>query len=359
MKLTGVTGALAIALLSWPLAAADQVVMKNGDRLTGSIVKYDGKSLTMKTEFAGEVSIDWDSVVEFTAEQPLNLTLSDQQKLVGTVGAQEGKIAVATAEAGRVTVEKSAIQAIRNKDEEAAYVAEIERLRNPGLLDLWGGHVDFGYAAARGNAETTTFSLGFNADRTTSRDELSVYLKSIRASNSTTGDKVQTANATRGGLQYNLRTSARSSLFGFTDLEFDEFQALDLRFVTGGGMEYEAIKREFTQFKVSAGGALNKEFFNNDVSRTSGELRFGQEFKQRLFGVTTLEEKLVVFPNLSETGEYRLNLDVGTVTALKKWLSIQFSISDRYLSNPLFGKDNNDILFTAGIRVTFDKAAWK
>ena len=38
-------------------AFADQVTMKNGDRLSGTILKSDGKSLATKTEFAGDVTI--------------------------------------------------------------------------------------------------------------------------------------------------------------------------------------------------------------------------------------------------------------------------------------------------------------
>ena len=34
---------------------ADQVSLKNGDRLSGTIIKYDGENLILKSEFAGEV----------------------------------------------------------------------------------------------------------------------------------------------------------------------------------------------------------------------------------------------------------------------------------------------------------------
>jgi hypothetical protein len=36
---------------------AEQIVMSNGDRLSGLIVKSDGKELVIKTEFAGEVTV--------------------------------------------------------------------------------------------------------------------------------------------------------------------------------------------------------------------------------------------------------------------------------------------------------------
>ena len=46
---------LSLALLC-PALFADQVSLKNGDRLTGTIVKSDAKTLVLKTEAAGEVT---------------------------------------------------------------------------------------------------------------------------------------------------------------------------------------------------------------------------------------------------------------------------------------------------------------
>ena len=46
---------------------ADQIVMKNGDRVTGSIVKKDAKTLTIKTVHFGVVALPWDQVSSVTA----------------------------------------------------------------------------------------------------------------------------------------------------------------------------------------------------------------------------------------------------------------------------------------------------
>jgi hypothetical protein len=62
---------------------ADQVTLKNGDRLTGSIVKSDAKTLLIKTEFAGEVNVQWDAVSGMMSSQPLHLALKDAQTIVG------------------------------------------------------------------------------------------------------------------------------------------------------------------------------------------------------------------------------------------------------------------------------------
>ena len=45
-------------------ASADTVVMKNGDHLTGTVVKSDGKEVTLKTDYAGEVNLQWSAIKE-------------------------------------------------------------------------------------------------------------------------------------------------------------------------------------------------------------------------------------------------------------------------------------------------------
>src|SRR5436853_344257 len=44
------------------LASADQVVLQNGDTLTGSIVKKDGNKLTFKSEFLGQVTMRFSQI---------------------------------------------------------------------------------------------------------------------------------------------------------------------------------------------------------------------------------------------------------------------------------------------------------
>jgi hypothetical protein len=43
------------------------------------------------------------------------------------------------------------------------------------------------------------------------------------------------------------------------------------------------------------------------------------------------------------------------VTAIKRWLAWQVTASDRYLSNPLLGRQRNDLLLSTGFRLSFAK----
>jgi hypothetical protein len=43
------------ALMAASAAFADQITLSNGDRLTGTVLKSDGKELVLKTDYAGEI----------------------------------------------------------------------------------------------------------------------------------------------------------------------------------------------------------------------------------------------------------------------------------------------------------------
>ncbi|MCU1335594.1 MAG: hypothetical protein JWO19_1175 [Bryobacterales bacterium] len=337
------------------LAWADQVTLTNGDRITGSIVRSDMKNLVLKTDSAGEVTIKWDSIAGISAPGPLYIGLSDGQTIVGSVDTVDGRLNITTQAAGVVATSKDAIQFIRSNEEQAKAQAEIDHFRNPRLVDLWVGFFDLGFAANRGNANTETLTLSANATRATTRDKIGVYYTSIFAGNDVAGAHQTTANLKRGGVSYNLNLNKKAFVFGSVDLESDQFQSLDLRFVPAGGAGYHAIATNGTQLDLRLGVAANREFFSTGLNRTSAELLLGEDLVHKFTSATSIEQRFVFFPNFSDTGAYRLNFDTSAVTAVRKWFSWQFTVSDRYLSNPVVGRKKNDVLVSTGLRLTFAK----
>ncbi len=345
--------AFLMATLLAPAVLADQIVLKNGDRLTGAIAKSDGKTIVIQLELAGAVTVSLDTVTQLTADQPMYLALKDGQTIVGPFATTaDGKLSVRTSETGTVTVARESVQSIRSKVEEDAYQLQLNRLRNPGLADLWSGTLDTALSLSRGNADTATYTIGLNAARATTRDKINVYMNTLYARSSTTGKSLVTANAKRGGARYDVNISAKVFGFGTGDLENDEFQKLDLRLTLGGGMGWHALKTERSSFDVFGGGALNREYFSTGLNRSSGEMLVGQEIGHKA-GRTTLKERATFMPNMSDRGEYRFNFDASAVTLLNTWLSWTVNFSDRYVSNPVGGAKSNDILLSTGLRVTF------
>jgi len=343
---------------------ADQVTLKNGDRLSGSIVKSDAKTLLIKTELAGDVNIQWGAVTSIISTQALHLALKDGQTIVGTVTTSDGKFEVATKDTGAVAASKDNIIGVRDDAEQKAYDDQIERLRHPHLTDFWSGLLDTGLSLTRGNSESLTYSLSGKAARITERDKISVYTTAIYTNSTVNGVSSTTAHAIRGGVRGDLNVSDRMFVFGFTDFEYDQFQDLDLRNVVGGGFGYHAIKTKTTTFDLFGGGSYDQDFFGAiatstpptpAITRKAGEVVAGESFNAKLNNRTTITEQFSLYPNVSNTGTYRFQFDTTAATKLKNWLSWQVTYSDRFLSNPLPGFKKNDLLLSTGVRLTFGK----
>lgn len=60
-------------IIMMKVAIADEVYLKNGDRLSGTIIYFEGQYLFIKTEYAGTVKINNDKVRTFSVANPVNI----------------------------------------------------------------------------------------------------------------------------------------------------------------------------------------------------------------------------------------------------------------------------------------------
>ncbi|MGH9501996.1 MAG: DUF481 domain-containing protein [Terriglobales bacterium] len=339
-----------IVFLSPALLFADQIVLKNGDRLTGTIEKSDAKNLIIKTEFAGEVTVQWPAVQEISSTQPLHVNLSSGKTVVGTVTTSDGNLTVATSNAGTVTEPKSSVTQLFGEAESAAY----EKSLHPGLLDGWKGGADVGFALTRGNSQTKSLALAFTADRKTLHDHLGLYTNSVYATNDAPGaTPATTANSVQGGVRYDHDLTPRLFAYVGADFQTDALQTLDLRSVFGGGLGLHAIKNDRTTLDLLGGINYTREKYTLLPSRSFAAVSVGEELSHKLGMNTLLTQKLYFFPNLNETGEYRATFNFGTVTKISKWLGWQNAFGDIYVTNPPAGAKQNDILLTTGLNFSF------
>jgi putative salt-induced outer membrane protein len=344
-------GAFLLALVAGGQALGDQITLQNGDRLSGTVVKVDGKNLIMKTDLAGEVTVPWTAVTAIQSTQPLHVGLSNGQTLVGTVTTSDGRLLVGTGRSGPVQVARENVLLIRNDAEQASY----DQSLHPGWRENWEGGVNVGFALTRGNSQTKNLALAFTADRKTLNDKLSVYANSVYATNDAPGAVPNTtANSITGGIRYDHDLTPR--LFGFAGADFqtDDLQNLDLRSILGGGIGFHAIKRELMTLDLLAGLNYTHESYST-FSRNFPAATLGEEFTHKLRATTLLVQKLYFYPDLSDAGQYRATFDFGTVTKISKWLGWQNSFGDIYVTNPPAGKRQNDIIFTTGLNVSFTR----
>lgn len=326
------------------MAFADQFTMKDGDRITGEIVKKEGDILTVKTVNFGTVTMRWDDIATIRTDRPVNVVLPDGKTVKENLETRGGQIQV-----GSQTLAPQDVKTLRNDDAQKAY----ERLLNPGLLDLWTVTGSLNLAGTKGNAETSTLTTPFSFVRASNTTRTTAYFNSIRSSATINGVDAQTARAVRGGWGYSR--NIRPKIFGnmFNDFEYDKFQSLDLRVVIGGGVGYQIWTRDTNRLSAVAGIAWNREAFSPSnaaaFTRHSAELYWGNDFNHKLNTRTTLAQTFRMFNGLTRGGNYRVNFDMSASTQIVRWLSWNIAFSDRYLSAPVFGRKNNDFLYSTGV----------
>jgi putative salt-induced outer membrane protein len=343
---------------------ADQITLKNGDRLTGTVVKSDGKTLVLHTDAAGDVTFQFAAIQEIKTDKELHVTLKGGKTVVGPVATTDGKIEIATKTAGTVEAPKDDVTLIRNDAEQTAY----DKSLHPGLMHGWTGGANVGFSVARGNSESESLALAFNAVHTTLDDKITLYATAINTTNDLATPS-SVASLTTGGIRYDRNLGERMFAFVAADYQSNGLQYLDLRAVYTGGIGVHVIKSDKTTFDFLAGvnythetysnGALNvpatvpPTYVSYGVTNRFVALTLGEELMHKLGKSTVITENFYYFPNLQQTSDYRTTFNIGTVTKISKWLGWQNQFGDIYVSNPPVGTKDNDLVFTTGLNIAF------
>jgi putative salt-induced outer membrane protein YdiY len=344
---------------------ADQVTLKNGDRLTGTVVKSDGKTLVLHTEATGDVTIQFAAIQEIKTDRELHVSLKDGKTAVGPVTTTDGKIEIATKTGGTVEASKDDVTLIRNDAEQTAY----DKSLHPGLMHGWNGGINVGFSIARGNSQSENLALAFNAVHPTLNDKITLYATTLYTKNDLPAPGSVAANLEQGGLRYDRNLNPRLFAFAGADFMSNALQFLDLRQVYTGGFGYHVIKSESTMVNVLGGINYTHETYSNGpvnlpvtgplTYQSYGQtnkfaaLTLGEELTHQLGKSTVVTQNLYFYPDLQDTSQYRGAFNFGTVTKISKWLGWQNQFGDIYVSNPPTGAKKNDLVLTTGLNFSF------
>ncbi len=327
---------------------AEQVTLKNGDKITGTIVSVSDKKLTVKTDYAGPITIDLAAVAQFTSAQPMVVTRTNNQVVSGPVTAQDSTVVV-NAASGAQTIPDSDISFIRSTADQAAY----EKSLHPGPLQGWVGGGNFGLALARGNSDTTNVALGFNADRKTTTDEWNITAAQLFSTSTVDNVTSTTANSLGGTVRYDRNLTKRLFAFGLLTGMYDHFQDLDARLSPNGGLGYHVIATKTTTFDVLGGFGYTYENYSTGLVNNFVNANIGEELTHNFTANTSMYERLYFFPYLNDAGNYRGTFDFGLASKIYRALTWNLVFGDIYNSAPVDGKKNNDLVLTTGLGITF------
>ena len=331
---------------------ADQVLLKNGDKISGTVLNKSGSVLEMKTDYAEKVVIKWDAIETLKSDIPMTVILKDKQELTGIAE---------TGPDGTMTLDSKGVY--KSQPIPLAEVKEINK-------KFFTGSTNFGGGLSAGNTERQAYHADANV-QVRGRDDKVTFGGQYNYADDTSTDQVTKEKET------NL--SARNwQLFGqyghyFTDQWYayanglftsDRFQDIKLRSAFGVGAGYQFFESEDLNLSLEAGPAyVNTDFYDypldcsaiNALSPECARLedrsgmggRWALNYNQFVFS-----RIVQLFHNHEGLISQGLFLRTSTGFHVPIWNGLVFTnqVQVDYNSNPAEGRENIDTryLFTAG-----------
>lgn len=224
---------LVLSGAAWP-ASADEIFLHNGDKISGTVVHKDNGFVTVKTSYAGEVKIDWQSVAAINAASPLTVLLHSGDIV------QTSKI---------ITPERLDIAG----SAPAVNKVDVNLISPPPYISgkgaLWSGRINIGATSSEGNTDNE--SINFNGE-TTARTMANRYRLAAQL-NWTTEDSRETESNMEGTFKADHFLSKKWFAFGRTAAYKDRFQDLNLRAIVGTGSGYQFVESRLRNFSIELG----------------------------------------------------------------------------------------------------------
>ena len=216
----------------------------------------------------------------------------------------------------------------------------------------WRGKLSFALSFSSGNTDANSLSLGADAVRATADDKITLATTALRSESKSAGVTTKTAELFKVGGRYDRNLDKRYFAFGALDFEKDKLQQLDLRSSLGAGLGYHVVATKETTFDIFGGlGATREEFTTS--SRNFTEVILGEESSHQITESTAFKQRLAIYPNLKDSGEYRGTFDATLATALSAGWNFNVTLSNRYVSNPQPGLKSSDTLLLVGVASKF------
>ena len=327
--------AAAAAALFAASVNADEVVMKNGDRITGKVVELlDGK-LSIKTEYAGVINIDWSQVETFSTAEPIFVTIGDNVV----------RATVSEADVGTAT--------LSSEDWLETEPIELSRLSamnyEPKPTVRVSGRINIGASSTSGNTNVDTTNGDAEMVARSDKNRFTLGGEIHRAKT----DDVETESNWLAYLKYDHFFSQRWYGFANASGENDDFKDIRLRTTFGLGAGYQWFDTEKTKlsFEIGANYVNIDRIESTDTDYPAA--RWSLDFLQRLFSSKTeFFHRSAVFSSLDDSGNFFLRTRTGLRLPIVANLNTTIQYNYDYDDNPAPGrvKEDKAWLFTLGYR---------
>jgi hypothetical protein len=276
-------------LLMLTPALADELIMRDGSRLVGEVLKRDDAgTLHFKTAYAGTIKVKWAEVAEVITDKPMEFLLKDNNTVKVTRVKNSTEDMIVQDESG---------QPPQTLGQDVVTVINPEPWRKGEGAKLTG-RVNLAFERQRGNTDED--ELDIDGDLTWRRlnDRFTAFgeLEYDKKDNKNTADNWKLEGA------YNYFVSKKWFWGGFGRFEHDENADLKLRTSVGPLVGYQWFESRDLNLRGSVGPVYVDEDFYDDEDDDYPALGWGINYDQFLFdGFVQIYHRQVGFWNLDTT----------------------------------------------------------
>ena len=317
-------------------ASADEIVLDNGDRLSGTVTRMDMGILTVETGYAAPIAVQTSRIMSIRTDNPLELHLTSGEVLKGTLSTDDkGNLLIgATGERGMTVFGWDKVSAV-----------------NPPKVmpSKWKGNVNLGATTQTGNAERTNITFGADATRKTDQERFSLRFLYNFAKDE---DNV-TARSYYGFGKYDIFFTKK--FYGYLALELlkDKTKDLQLRTVVGPGVGYQFWDDAVKSLLLEAGLAYFSEDLKKGQDKDWIAARLASDFRYQFGNSVVFTDQLVVYPSLENSKDYKLRNEAAITAPLASGWSFRLANILEHDGNPPEEVKRNDWYWIAALQYSF------
>jgi len=275
---------------------AEEIHLKNGDRLSGEIIEQTYENISLKTDAIGTILIKRD--------------------LIDYIG----------------SVKKETVTQVEEK--------------------LWQREVSLGYNKSSGNTQNNQFSLKFGANRKV--DHVNEFTLKGDVYYSSSNERMD-AQRWYGMIRYAL-SFWKSKWYNFYRIEgdHDRFADINYRVVPATGVGYWLSDQPDWRAMAEIGIGLEYVNFRSNTKNSNEAVLIPRAFfEKKLFANLKISQDIIIYPSLEATGEYRLHSETSLINPINDKLSLQLSLITDYNSVPPKDTKKRDVRLISALTYAF------
>ena len=314
---------------------ADEVVLNNGDRITGKLVELAEGKLSIKTDYAGVISIDWSQVKTFSTDAPAYVTIGDNTVLTKVTESDSGTVTLESDDL--LTSDSIALSRLESMSYE----------RKPAVRV--SGRINIGAASTSGNTNVDKLNANAEVVARSDQNRFTVGGQINRAKDS----GKETESNWLAYLKYDHFISKKWYAYANASGENDDFKDINLRTTFGGGAGYQVVETKKTYLLLELGANYVNTDFDMAMDQDYPAARWALDFSRKLFdSEVQFFNRDVFFNSLDSSNNRFLRTQTGLRLPIVESLNSTIQYNYDWDGNPAPGRRSEDKtwLFTLGYR---------